>query len=134
VTFFIHAKIMVFVIYFFHWSLLIIQGILNACNFFVVSYMLNLFPRVIYFYSLSFYWSILILSGSILKVIHMYVMFYCSLYMISIILILFYYSGNEMQTLGYHFCQISQNVTPIVFLKILSTWINLCIFYDYFLP
>jgi len=48
--------------------------------------------------------------------------------------ILFYYSGNEMQTLGYHFCQISQNVTPIFFIKILSTWINLCIFYGYFLP
>jgi hypothetical protein len=43
--------------------------------------MLNLFLRMIYFYSLDFYWSILILSDNILKVIYMYAMPYCSLYM-----------------------------------------------------
>ncbi len=75
------CQTMVSIIYFFHWFFLTTQWISNAYNACVVFYMLNLLPIVIYFYSLNFYWSILILSGSILKVIHMYTMFYCSLYM-----------------------------------------------------
>jgi hypothetical protein len=38
-----------------------------------------------------------------------------------------------MKIFGYHFCQISQNATPIFQPIVSSTWINLCIFYYYFL-
>jgi hypothetical protein len=113
VTLLIHAKIMVSIIYFLHWSLLITQWIFNACNYSIVFYMLNLLQRVIYFYSLDFYWSILILSGNILKVIHMYAMPYWSLYMILNYFKSIFIIGNEMQNLGYHFCQISQNVMHV---------------------
>lgn len=48
--------------------------------------------------------------------------------------ILFYFKGDEMQNLGYHYCQISQNVTPISKPIVSFTSINLCIFYNCFLP
>ncbi len=39
-----------------------------------------------------------------------------------------------MQNFGYHFGQISQNVTPVLKPIISFTPINLCIFYSCFLP
>jgi len=81
VTLLIHANTMVSGFYFLRWSLSIIRCIFNVCNSSAIIYILSLFLRMIYFYSLDFYWSILILNGNILKVIHMYAMPYCSLYM-----------------------------------------------------
>jgi hypothetical protein len=46
----------------------------------------------------------------------------------SLFQILFYYRRNKMKNLGYHFCQISQNVMPVLKPIVSFTSINLCIF------
>jgi hypothetical protein len=99
----------------------------------VIIYLLNLFPKIIYFYNLDFYWSILILSGNILKVIHMYTMLYCSLYM-TLNYFKSFFIIMEMKCKIWNFCQVSQNVKLIPLTIVSSTWINLCMFYSYFLP
>ncbi len=105
---------MVFTIYFLHWFLLITQWISNACNACIVFYMLNLFPIVIYLYNLDF---LLIHSNFEWQHIEGHPHVYNALLFVvhdsQLFKIHFYYKRNEMQNLGYHFCQISQNVTPI---------------------
>jgi hypothetical protein len=46
----------------------------------------------------------------------------------SLFQILFYYRGNEMKNLGYHFCQIFQNVMFVLKPIVSFTSINPCIF------
>jgi hypothetical protein len=59
----------------------------------------------------------------------------CSLYMtLNYFKSFLIYEGNEMQNLGYYFCQIFQNVTPVLKPIVLFTSINLCVFYNCFFP
>jgi len=51
---------------------------------------------------------------------------YCSLYMtLNYFILFFYYRENDVQNLGYHFCQIFQIVMPILKPIVSSILINL---------
>jgi hypothetical protein len=103
---------------------------LNFKNFFVNFGCLSI---IIYFvYIRCHFLSWLILLSSFL--IFYYYWCNASLFFVhdtQLFQILFCYRENEMQNLGYHFCQIFENVMPILKPIVSFTSINLCIFYNY---